>query len=314
MIRPGVLLLGALVLAASAAGQEQPYAVDDPRIEPPVRVGGEPPAYTPEAKVRCYEGTVRLEAIVDVDGTVLEATITEDQHFGLGAAAREAVVSWTYEPARLVETGAPVAVVQPVTVEFSSPCTESDPPSSLLLRVGHEVKEPQKISAPPPEYTFPARRACIQGLVILEAVISQAGDVRSVRILKDLPLGLGDAAAEAVRKWRFEPVRLPDGEAVEVIYTLTVNFQLPKCVGQKDVIEMKTIEAPRPEVGGLTGQVVAKMRVNKRGRVTKVKVVSTTNEALIEPVKESLRRWIWEPPRKPSGAKATGEVTVNLEF
>ena len=90
---------------------------------------------------------------------------------------------------------------------------------------GGRVKAPDKIFAPNPQYTEIARKARIQGVVIIEAIINKQGYVTDVKILKALPMGLDKAAAEAVSKWRFEPATL-NGKPVAVIYNLTVNFRL----------------------------------------------------------------------------------------
>jgi protein TonB len=76
-----------------------------------------------------------------------------------------------------------------------------------------------------PRYPAIARRARAEGRVILRAVIRRDGSVGSVQILRDLPYGLGDAAREAVRQWRFRPAEYR-GEPIAVYYTVTVNFRL----------------------------------------------------------------------------------------
>jgi len=62
------------------------------------------------------------------------------------------------------------------------------------------------------------------GIVVLEAVISESGGVDDVRILRSVAL-LDQAAIDAVRQWRFTPTML-NGEAVPIVMTVTVNFQL----------------------------------------------------------------------------------------
>lgn len=93
------------------------------------------------------------------------------------------------------------------------------------LPVGGNVTKPAVIEQPPPDYTEEARRARIQGVVILEATIDREGRVVDTRVLKGLPLGLSEAAEAAVAKWRYRPAAL-DGEPVPVIMIVTVNFQL----------------------------------------------------------------------------------------
>ncbi|HEX6083094.1 MAG TPA: energy transducer TonB [Thermoanaerobaculia bacterium] len=93
------------------------------------------------------------------------------------------------------------------------------------VRVGGNVKAPVAVTRVDPLYTESARRARIQGLVIIEAVIDRQGNVTEARVLKPLPLGLDTAALEAVKRWKFRPGTL-NGQPVPVYYNLTVNFQL----------------------------------------------------------------------------------------
>jgi TonB family protein len=71
--------------------------------------------------------------------------------------------------------------------------------------------------------TEPARRAGLQGTVILEIVVDSEGCVRNSRVLKGLPFGLGEAAMAAVRNWFFKPARL-SGRPVAVYYVIPVSF------------------------------------------------------------------------------------------
>jgi protein TonB len=88
------------------------------------------------------------------------------------------------------------------------------------------MNPPEKISAPQPQYTEIARKARIQGVVIVQAIIDKTGAVTSVKLLKGLPMGLDQAALDAIKRWQFKPATLSDGRPVSVYYTLTVNFQL----------------------------------------------------------------------------------------
>ncbi|HSG40368.1 MAG TPA: energy transducer TonB, partial [Thermoanaerobaculia bacterium] len=69
--------------------------------------------------------------------------------------------------------------------------------------------------------------AGVQGTVIIEAIIDEKGNVTAQRVLKALPMGLDQAAMEAIRQWRFKPA-YRGSEPVKVYYTLTVNFTLQR--------------------------------------------------------------------------------------
>ena len=97
-------------------------------------------------------------------------------------------------------------------------------PSGPLFVTG-DVKKPVKISDVQPQYTEIARKARIQGVVILQTIIDKQGNITEVKTLKGLPMGLSEAAVAAVEKWKFEPATL-NGKPVAVYFNLTVNFQL----------------------------------------------------------------------------------------
>jgi len=128
----------------------------------------------------------------------------------------------------------PLRLDEPLEQELDTPDIDllanlptSPPPaiSDAPIPVGGDVERPIKISGPTPQYTEVARRARIQGVVIVEAIIDKSGRVTDVRVLKALPMGLDQAAVDAVRQWRFEPATL-NGKPVDVFYSLTVNFRL----------------------------------------------------------------------------------------
>ena len=93
------------------------------------------------------------------------------------------------------------------------------------MEFSSKMVRPVRISGAEPHYTEIARRARLEGVVILRAIISREGLVQDLSVVKPLGLGLEDAAAAAVENWRFEPATL-DGEPVDVIYRVTVRFNL----------------------------------------------------------------------------------------
>jgi len=92
------------------------------------------------------------------------------------------------------------------------------------VRVGGNIAPPTKVKDVRPVYPPEAMGAKVQGVVILEAVIDGAGDVRSAKVLRSIPI-LDEAAVAAVEQWKFVPTLL-NGVAVPVVMTVTVNFTL----------------------------------------------------------------------------------------
>jgi protein TonB len=100
-----------------------------------------------------------------------------------------------------------------------------EPEGPVRFMVGGNITEPQRIGGPNPVYPEAARRARIQGVVVLECTIGKDGTVRQTKVLRGLPLGLTESAVSAVKKWKFKASTL-NGKPVEVIYILTVRFNL----------------------------------------------------------------------------------------
>jgi len=92
-------------------------------------------------------------------------------------------------------------------------------------RIGGDIQEPRRIKYVAPEYPELARRARMEGFVILQAVIDRQGNVQDAEVLRGPGLGLDTAAMDAVRQWKYTPTYYK-GRAVEVVLTVNVVFQL----------------------------------------------------------------------------------------
>ena len=75
-----------------------------------------------------------------------------------------------------------------------------------------------------PSYPTLARQARVQGAVELRAIISKAGTIENLVVVRGHPM-LSAAAIEAVRQWRYRPYLL-NNEPIEVETEVTVNFVL----------------------------------------------------------------------------------------
>ena len=85
--------------------------------------------------------------------------------------------------------------------------------------------DPEVIRRAVPVYPPAARRAGVGGTVVLRGIVRRDGSIDELRVVKDLPYGLGEAARKAVERWRFRPAT-HNGEAIDVYYTVTVNYRL----------------------------------------------------------------------------------------
>lgn len=98
--------------------------------------------------------------------------------------------------------------------------------SPEIYRLRGDVTVPVEVSRVQPRYPERAREERLSGSVVLEAIITEAGDVADVRALRSPQPLLDEAAREAVCQWRYEPARL-GGVAVPVYLTIVCTFALP---------------------------------------------------------------------------------------
>jgi protein TonB len=98
------------------------------------------------------------------------------------------------------------------------------PPLTTPIRVGGNIPPPKKIKDVKPAYPAIAESSRVQGVVIIEVTIGEAGKVVDARVLRSIPL-LDGAAIEAVMQWEFTPTLL-NGQPVAIVMSVTVNFTL----------------------------------------------------------------------------------------
>ena len=77
-----------------------------------------------------------------------------------------------------------------------------------------------------PKYPPDAKKAKIQGKVVLSAVIGKDGNVENLRVISG-PKELQQSSLDAVRQWTYKPYLL-NGDPVEVKTTVNVVYSLGK--------------------------------------------------------------------------------------
>lgn len=197
---------------------------------PPVARGGgkapekAPTVKAPEVKPPTQEQTVQPQDVPNELPPVLTNVVTAEQGIpGLppGPGRPDGVDGGDVN-------GDPNSnVIGSLTNDTPPPVVEVRQADDEPIVVGGLVKKPEILVKTQPRYTELARRANIEGIVVLKAIIDERGYVTDLEVLKDLPMGLDKAAVEAVRTWRFKPATLHD-RPVKVYYNLTVHFTIQR--------------------------------------------------------------------------------------
>ncbi len=84
---------------------------------------------------------------------------------------------------------------------------------------------PAVIARCAPQYTSQAKRAGIEGTVVLIIQIQTDGRAHNIKVLRRLGSGLDENAVEAVKQWRFSS-GMKNGKPVVAPATIQVNFRL----------------------------------------------------------------------------------------
>lgn len=130
--------------------------------------------------------------------------------------------------ARSVSTEAVAIATELAPGEFPLPAPAAPAAPSAnnsVYKIGNGVTPPRILSKVEPIYSEEARRAHLVGAVTLSGVVGQDGRIRDLKLTRPLGMGLDENAIQAVRAWRFEPGS-KDGQAVNVVSTISVNFRV----------------------------------------------------------------------------------------
>lgn len=151
----------------------------------------------------------------------------------LAAESRPAPLALpTTPPSTKVETEAPPAQVATADEQDKKPASQAEPPSPPL-KEGDLVPleqvdiQPRPIKIVEPKYPELAKQMGLEGAVVVNALISENGDVIRTEILRGIKNGaaLEQAAQAAVRQWKFTPA-VKNGLKVKVWKPIETRFRL----------------------------------------------------------------------------------------
>ena len=193
-----------------------PGAIPPTGLNPPTVLSSLVALYTEDARTHGIEGTVTIEAVIDENGRITSSKILTGLGYGLDQVALESIQDWKISPA--TRNDLPVSVVAQIDVEFNLR-------SANALRVGPGMIPPTVLRRVHPQYTPEAKRARVEGLVVLQTVVKSDGTIDILRVVRGLPLGMTDSTIDAIKQWRFRPGQ-QNGQNVDIAINVEVNFNL----------------------------------------------------------------------------------------
>ena len=322
--------------AGSQAAEERSSSAE---IQPVKKV---PPVYPPAAKKAGIQGIVRLRVTINEDGSVSNIQVLSGDP-QLAKAALDAVQQWRYSPNDAVQ-------VTNAAINFT---LDKDGPATPGEQRTKEAQPASKSSLQPvakvnPVYPPAAKKAGIQGIVVLRATIATDGSVSNLEVLSGDPQ-LVKAALDAVQKWRY-----PSGDKA-LTTDVTINFTLADGGGLNGGVSGGVsggvtggvrggvaggvsggvtggvytvgngVSAPDPiykpdppytkeaKAAKIEGTVVLQIIIGVDGAVTNVKVVKEFDKGLTENAVDTVKTWKFKPAMK-DGKPVPCKVSVEVGF
>jgi len=117
-------------------------------------------------------------------------------------------------------------IAQPAVLRCQNDAAKDSSESEKVYHLGHDgVTPPKSIYAPSPEYDEAARKAKLNGFVLLSLIVTPEGNTKDVKVTKSLSPGLDQKSIEAVSKWKFAPAT-KDGKPVAVELHVQTTFKI----------------------------------------------------------------------------------------
>jgi len=155
-----------------------------------------------------------------------------------------------------------IVVVLSVNLTFASGLTQQEPNVKIIKRVA-------------PEYPDEAERARIQGKVVVDITVDEAGNVSNVQVVSG-PAELQQSAVDAAKQWRFSnSVKRPVTIQITLQFTLDQDSNNdPQTDRLKNTYKVNAVYPEEAKHKGIQGEVAVEITVNDKGEVTGARAVN----------------------------------------
>lgn len=170
-----------------------------------------------------FESSIKLEKVIDQNIETIE--IPPTQQIQKPPPPARPKIPLQSEDEELPED----LTIDEQMFEFDKPTEELPPPppeeeEDPIVPFYALSEKPVEVKRVEPVYPELARKAQIEGTVVVKVLVNTQGDVEKVEILKSHPL-LDDAAIAAARQFKFKPGKQRD-KYVKVWVSIPFNFKL----------------------------------------------------------------------------------------
>jgi TonB family protein len=254
----------------------------------------------------------------------------------LSFASTEKSIKEDLKPERTAQVK-PDAKPEPTTAVAPIPAQQEKPDKAdKQKKTERKIIKPKLVKKVDPVYPDEAKKAGLEGTVVVEGITDENGNVVDVKILKAAHEILNKAAISALKQWEYRPFII-NGKSIPIEFTTTIRFRLDEkdeaITTQEDVkagvnvdvidlpddVELKLIKRVEPKYPKealrkvIGGKVILEALIDKIGHVIEAKVIKSENEILNNAAIDAVKQWKYEP-YKQNGEPKKVRYKVSLTF
>jgi len=259
-------------------------------------------------------GIVNVRATINHFGYVVDAVIADSTNPALNRPSLEAMRRWAFQPAIQGGEATAMTIVQP----FSYRLGKVQVPEKTA-----KDRSPRAIRKTAP--TLPSELDNAMGKVVLEASLTERGEIDQISVRRSSHPELESAAIDALEKWVFKNA-LKNGEPAAAKVVIPFEFtgtDDPHEIRKPIVLEAVVNRAPRPrqrskptlpeEIERVSGAARILATVNERGHVIETEIIESDHEALSQAAAAAMQRWRFSPAIE-NGSPVAAKVLQPFRF
>ncbi len=207
------------------------------------------------------------------------------------------------------------------------PVDETDEPADSVYHQADEMPAPlggMQGLANNIVYPADAKKAGIEGKVLVSATVNEKGKVIKVEVKKGVDKLLDAAAIEAVKKTMFSPAKV-GGKTVKSEVVIPINFSLgekavikadeshPFPVGGMEALMKNLVYPEEVKEMNLEGKVFVQAQIDADGNVTETKILKSLHPKCDEASMNAVKAVRFTPAKK-DGKAVSSEVVIPFMF
>ena len=307
------LALAALAAAQMTLSRSAPRPGDPPIDGPAVVYSWPAPTSVPASLGPNEKVKVRLRFVVDTNGVVTTARVTESTNSAFNASALETIRTWKFRPA--LDNGVAVVMCMDGAMVYSASTADLYKAAAPPVEPRPSKRtEAEPLEEPEGDYPDIMTDRKLYGKAIFACTIDPSGHVINPVILGATHVEFVPAALDALAKWRFTPATQGDLKVATPLRGAVTFDAITE--HRQEILAANNITGPDGEppaaapkilaaadpvfpydrlISGDSGEASVEFTVTANGQISNLKVKSASEPEYGEALLAALASWQFEP-------------------